>query len=160
MLDYKNLNEHVGFMLKLMNVSMYPSEDFYTYLTIFKQRDKECSIYYDLAKNMDRLKSEFDIVYKPIFKEFPDEFEKINKEHFTYKHFELTHSTYLKIYLSIKEHLENTDSINDQITDVIEWLDYFKDTVTVEGMFNFLRSGNYNYKITQDILLEKEGIPF
>ena len=108
MIDNKLLNEQGGFLLRLMNQSLYGGDDFYDYLDIFKQRDKECSIYYQLAENMDILKKEHDFNYKVKFKKFPEEFKKVDKEHFSYKHFELTHSTYMKIYRNIEKHLEMT----------------------------------------------------
>ena len=78
MIDNKLLNEQGGFLLRLMNQSLYGGEDFYDYLDIFKQRDKECSIYYQLAENMDILKKEHDFNYKVKFKKFPEEFKKVN----------------------------------------------------------------------------------
>jgi hypothetical protein len=159
-IDNKVLNEHCGFLYCIMNDSMYPGKDYYEYASLFKSRDKECSTWYDLAKNMDFLKHEHNYIFEPEWKEFPEEFNKVDKEHFLYKHFELTHSTYVELYNKIKNHLLTQDQERDYVIGNLEWLDYFKTTLTVEGMFNFLSSGVYNYKLTQDKLHEVGDIPF
>ena len=162
MLNNKNLNEQCGFMLRLMNDSMYGNKDYYDYCELFKSRDKECPIWYDLAKNMDELKINYGIKYEIEWKEFNTEFDKIDKKHVLYKHFELTHSTYVEMYNKVEEHLNtiNKEEMMDWQVDILSWLDYFKDTLTVRGMYNFLGTGNYNHEITRQILYEKGGIPF
>jgi hypothetical protein len=158
MLSNKNLNEQCGFMLRLMNDSLYPEKDYYDYTELFKLRDKECTIWYDLAKNMDIIKKDHNIKYEVEWKEFNDEFDKLNKESILYKHFELTHSTYLGMYNKVNEHLKTSKDTSWKES-IIEWIDYFKDTVTIRGMYNFLSTGEYNFQKTQDILYEKGDIP-
>jgi len=161
MINNKVLNEQCGFLLCILNDSFYPiSKDYYEYSSLFKERDKECSIWYDLAKNMDELKEEHNIIYEVEWKEFPEEFAKVDKEHFLYKHFELTHDTYVIMYNKIKNHLLTQDQTYDRVIGNLFWLDYFKTTLTIEGMFNFISTGEYNYEKSRVILYEVGDIPF